>query len=210
MKESNQNKDNNMNTTKENTAPISDDNTPVSCNAAEYNQFNTDYHLGEGTEIIDGKLFRTVEYSKTEQTHLLMSRHMNGAGRLFGGKLLAWLDEMAGIVAKRHSGHEIITACIDNLEFKNGCYLNDLVVLIGYITHVGRSSMEVRIDTYVEKPDGSRRPINRAFFVMVALDEFQKPIEVPRLKITSMEQQAKWDAAIRRSELRKQRKIEGY
>lgn len=158
----------------------------------------------------DGKLYRTVDYSKTEQTHLLMSRHMNGAGRLFGGQLISWIDEIAGIVAKRHSGQNVITACIDNLEFKNGCYLNDLVVLIGYVTHVGRTSMEVRIDTYEEKPDGSRHPINRAFFVMVALDESDKPVEVPRLKIETMEQQAKWEAAIRRSALRKQRKIEGY
>jgi len=69
----------------------------------------------------DGKIYRAVDYSKTEQTHLLMSRHMNGAGRLFGGQLLAWIDELAGIVAKRHSSSNIITACIDNLEFKNGC-----------------------------------------------------------------------------------------
>jgi len=158
----------------------------------------------------DGKIYRTVDYSKTEQTHLLMSRHMNGAGRLFGGQLLAWIDEIAGIVAKRHSSSNIITACIDNLEFKNGCYLNDLVVLIGYVTHVGRSSMEIRIDTYREKPDGSRHPINRAFFVMVALDEFEKPVEVPRLKIETIEQQAKWESAIKRTELRIQRKLEGY
>lgn len=163
-----------------------------------------------GSSVENDKIYRTVEYSMSEQTHLLMARHMNGAGRLFGGKLLAWLDEMAGIVAKRHSGYDVITACIDNLEFKTGSYLNDLVVLIGYITHVGRSSMEVRIDTYVEKPDGTRRPVNRAFFVMVALDENERPVEVPRLKIETMEQQAKWDAACKRIELRKHRKIEGF
>ena len=176
----------------------------------ENNENNTDLHLGEGSGLIDGKLHRTVDYSKTEQTHLLMSAHMNGAGRLFGGQLLAWLDEMAGIVAMRHAGCNVITACIDNLEFKNGCYLNDLVVLVGYITHVGRSSMEVRIDTYVEKPDGSRHPVNRAFFVMVALDENQNPVEVPRLLIDSVAQQAKWEAAERRIQLRKHRKLEGY
>lgn len=158
----------------------------------------------------DGKLYRNVNYSKTEQTHLLMGMHMNGAGRLFGGQLLAWIDEIAGIVAKRHSSRNVITACIDNLEFKHGGYLNDLIVLIGYITYVGRTSMEVRIDTYEEKPDGTRHPINRAFFVMVALDENDKPIEVPRLKIETMEEQAKWDAAIKRNEMRKHRKLEGF
>ena len=70
--------------------------------------------------------------------------------------------------------------------------------------------MEVRIDTYVEKPDGSRHPVNRAFFVMVALDENQNPVEVPRLLVDSVAQQAKWEAAERRIQLRKHRKLEGY
>lgn len=148
--------------------------------------------------------------SQTEQTYLLMSPHINGSGRLFGGQLLAWLDELAGIVAMRHSGGNVITASIDNLQFKNGAYINDLVVLIGRITYVGNSSMEVRIDTYVEKADGSRHPINRAYFVMVALDDQEKPKRVPRIKIESTEQEAEWNAGIKRHELRKQRKSEGY
>lgn len=153
---------------------------------------------------------KTVEDSRTEISHLLFNRDMNGAGRLFGGQLMMWIDEVAGIVAKRHSECNVTTACIDNLQFKEACYLNDVIVLIGYITHVGKSSMEVRIDTYVEKTDGKRYPVNRAFFVMVAMDENDKPVEVPRLKITSIEEQAKWDAAEKRIEMRRQRRNEGF
>lgn len=148
--------------------------------------------------------------SQTEQTYLLMSQHINGSGRLFGGRLLAWLDELAGIVAMRHSGGNVITASIDNLQFKHGAHINDIIVLIGKVTYVGNSSMEIRIDTYVEESDGSRHPINRAYFVMVALDEQEKPKRVPRIKIESLEQQAEWDAAEKRNALRKQRKAEGY
>ena len=117
---------------------------------------------------------KTVEDSKTEVSHLLFSKHMNSAGRLFGGQLLMWIDEVAGIVARRHCEGNLTTACIDNLQFKEPCYENDVIVIIGYVTHVGRSSMEIRIDTYVERPDGSRHPVNRAFFVMVALDANNK------------------------------------
>ncbi len=151
-----------------------------------------------------------VADSKTEVSHLLFARDMNGAGRLFGGQLLMWLDEVAGIVAKRHCECNVTTACIDNLQFKEACYINDTIVMIGYITYTGRTSMEIRIDTYVERLDGSRYPVNRAFFVMVALDENDKPTQVPQLKITTMEEQAKWDAALKRLELRKQRRNEGF
>ena len=63
---------------------------------------------------------------------------------------MQWIDEMAGIVARRHAGTIVTTACVDNLNFKAGAYLGDVVVLIGKMTYVGKTSMEVRIDTYVE------------------------------------------------------------
>ena len=114
----------------------------------------------------------------TEQTYLLMHRHINGYGRLFGGQLMQWIDELAGIVSMRHAGGRITTASIDNLNFKAGAYLNDTIVLIGRITYVGRTSMEVRVDTYVEDLEGMRRVINRAYVVMVAIDEEGHAMEV--------------------------------
>lgn len=159
------------------------------------------------------ELFETekrLKDSYTEQTYLIMSQHINGSGRLFGGQLLAWLDELAGIVAMRHAGSNVITASIDNLQFKRGAHLNELIVLVGRVTYVGNSSMEIRIDTYVEEHDGTRYPINRAYFVMVALDEREMPKRVPRLKVETVEQQAEWASAEKRNQLRKQRKEEGY
>ena len=153
---------------------------------------------------------KSVEVSRTEVSHLLCNRDMNGAGRLFGGQLLMWIDEVAGIVAKRHCECNVTTASIDNLQFKEACYLGDVIVLIGYLTHVGNSSMEVRIDTYVENKNSKRYPVNRAIFIMVALDENDHPVRVPRLSVSSIEEQAKWEAAERRVALRKTRREEGF
>mgnify|MGYP000152262169 CR=1 FL=1 len=38
----------------------------------------------------------------------------------FGGILMQWIDEVAGIVAHRHAGSIVTTACVDNLNFKAG------------------------------------------------------------------------------------------
>ena len=154
---------------------------------------------------------KRVEDSLTEQTYLVMHRHINGYGRLFGGQLLAWIDELAGIVAKRHSESEITTASIDQLNFKHAVMLNDTLVMIGRITYVGRSSMEVRIDSYVEDLNGMRRMINRAYVVMVAIDvKTGKAKPVPGLIVETESQKAEWKGGIRRTELRKQRKLEGF
>lgn len=148
-------------------------------------------------------LERTVSYSKTEQVHLIQPSHLNGGNRLFGGALLNWIDEVAAIVAMRHAGVKTVTtAAIDQLEFKAGAYLNDLIVLIGYVVYTGKTSMEVRVDTYVESTDGMRHPINRAYIVLVALDENNRPTTVPQLVLENDIQQEEFAQAKRRKEQR--------
>ena len=153
---------------------------------------------------------KRVEDSQTENTFLVMNKHINCYGRLFGGVLMQWIDEMAGIVARRHAGTIVTTACVDNLNFKAGAYLGDVVVLIGKLTYVGRTSMEVRIDTYVEESDGTRRMINRAYEVMVALDEDDNKVDVPGLIVETESEKAEWEGGEKRYTLRKERRREGY
>jgi len=154
---------------------------------------------------------RTVSYSKTEQVHLVQPADLNGGGRLFGGTLLKMIDEVAAIVAMRHTGLKTVTtAAIDNLTFKSGAYVNDLIVLIGYITYTGRTSMEVRIDTYVERSDGMRYPINRAYVVLVALAENNRPSEVPQLILENDVQQEEYHLAEKRRNLRLERREGGF
>lgn len=159
---------------------------------------------------MEERKMKRVEDSLTEQSHLIFYRELNSSGRLFGGQLLEWIDEIAGLVAKRHAEGNVVTAAIDNMHFKAGAVLGDTVFLRGRLTYVGRSSMEVRIDSYVEKPDGTRRMINRAYFVMVATDKNGKPTQVPGLIVEGVAAQMEWDAAIKRQELRKMREREGY
>ena len=97
------------------------------------------------------KGYKTVEDSRSEMTKILQYKDINGANRLFGGRLMEWIDEIAGIAASRHCGGDVITAAVDQLLFKKGALLNDLVVLIAKVTYVGRTSMEVRVDTYTEE-----------------------------------------------------------
>ncbi|HIV02593.1 MAG TPA: acyl-CoA thioesterase [Candidatus Aphodoplasma excrementigallinarum] len=153
---------------------------------------------------------RTVADSRVEQIQIVMPEHINGYGRLFGGQLVAWIDIVAGVVARRHCHNEITTVCIDNLNFKAPAYANETVILIGRLSYVGTTSMEVRVDTYVEALDSTRTLVNTAYLVMVALDGKERPMPVPGLTLVSDEERAEWEAGKRRSELRKQRRLEQY
>ena len=151
-----------------------------------------------------------IRESKTEHVQIILLEHLNGFNRLFGGKLVEWIDVVAAVVARRHSNCNVTTASVDNLQFKGPAYVNDTIVLQGCMTYVGKTSMEVRVDTYVEKLNSEKQLINRAYLVLVALDENEKPIPVPGLIPETDEEKAEWQAGIRRHELRKQRRIDKY
>jgi acyl-CoA hydrolase len=153
---------------------------------------------------------KRIADSLTEQVQILMPTHINGAERLFGGQLVQWIDVVAAVVARRHSGCNVTTAAIDNLQFKAGAFINNTLVLIGHITYVGRTSMEIRVDTYVEDLQGIRKVVNRAYLVMVALDEKGNPTEVPKLVLETESERAEWEAGKKRHALRIKRRKEGY
>ena len=92
---------------------------------------------------------KKVADSVVETVHIVRPNHLNSAGRLFGGILMQWIDEVAGLVGKRHTHCNVITASVDNLRFLKGAYQKDVIVIIGKITYVCNTSMEVKVDTYV-------------------------------------------------------------
>lgn len=153
---------------------------------------------------------KKVSESKVEQIQIVMAGHINGYGRLFGGQLMEWIDVVAGVVARRHANNEVTTICVDNLVFKAPAYANDTVILVGKLSYVGRTSMEVRVDTFVEALNGKRTLVNTAYLVMVALDGKENPTEVAGLELTNDEERAEWEAGKRRCEIRAKRKTECF
>jgi len=145
---------------------------------------------------------KTVRECRLEQYYMIFPNNLNGAGRLFGGQLLAWIDELAGVVGKRFAQTNITTVYIDNLHFHKGAYLGDTVVLVAKPTFVGTTSMEIKVTTYVEHADLSRELINEAYMIMVALDENNQPVKMPQLILETEEDRVEWEAARRRREIR--------
>ena len=62
------------------------------------------------------------------------------------------------------------------------------------------------MDTYVENHLGERDRINNAHFMMVALDENDKPVKVPRLILQTDDEHLAWAHGEERRRIRIQRK----
>lgn len=150
---------------------------------------------------------KRVADSITTDVEILMPSNLNGYERLFGGQLMQWIDVVAAVAARRHSGCEVTTACVDYLEFLSPAHVNETLLLEARVTYVGTTSMEVRVDTFVEALNGEKRRVNRAYIVMVALDtETRKPKPVPPLLLETEEDHAEWAAGMERMKARKARK----
>lgn len=149
---------------------------------------------------------KKVSESRTEQVHIITQSDLNGYKRLFGGQLMEWVDIVAAVTARRHCQMNVTTVMVDTLEFREPAYANELIVMIGEMTYIGSSSMEVCVRSYVESLKGERTLINKAYFVMVALDENEKPSKVPELILETDEERAEWEMGKKRYSMRKERR----
>lgn len=156
--------------------------------------------------------YRTPSESRVETIKSVRQEDINGYGRLFGGRLMEWIDETAGLAALRHSCCTVTTAEVDNLQFKAGAKLGDILAIIARVTYVGRTSIEVRVDTYVEDvPTGMRRPINRAFLTEVCVDAGGSPVPSKYgLRPETAGERADYEGAEKRIALRRRRRVEGF
>ena len=144
---------------------------------------------------------------KTTTVQIVMPQHCNGYAkpRLFGGQIMAWIDVIGAVAARRYTQRAVTTVCIDNLTFLKPAYLNDTVVQEAVVTWTGRTSLEVRVDSMVERLDGTRELINRAYAVFVALDDEDRPTAIPMLEPETDEEKQEFRAAEQRRQIRLRR-----
>ena len=152
--------------------------------------------------------FKRVSDSATENAKIVQSKDINGQNRLFGGRLMEWIDETAALAAMRHCGGLVTTCAVDQLVFEHGAMLNQVVVLKSRVTYVGNTSLEVKVDTFVEELEtGDHFSINHAYLVFVHIDDNGQPVPIRYgIEIESESEQAEWDNALIRSALRKERR----
>lgn len=141
---------------------------------------------------------------KTTSVQIVLPQHCNGyeRPRLFGGQIMAWIDIVGAVAARRYAQCGVTTVCVDNLNFLSAAYLNDTIVQEAVVTWTGTTSMEVRVDSYVEQLDGSRRRVNRAYAVFVALDENDNPAPVKPFVPQTDAQKREYAAAEQRRRIR--------
>jgi acyl-CoA hydrolase len=137
-----------------------------------------------------------MSYATASLTTLVMPPMQNVLGDLFGGHLMALVDQAAAVAAIRHAGGPAVTASIDRVDFRERIPVGALVTCVATVDYVGNSSMDISIEVYAEKVStGERRHTHTAHVVFVAIDEAGKPKRVPRLVAETEEERARYARA---------------
>jgi acyl-CoA hydrolase len=137
-----------------------------------------------------------MSYSVGQITTFVMPHMQNVRGDLFGGELMALVDQAAAVAAIRHAGGPAVTATIERVDFRERIPVGALVTCSATVDFVGNSSMDITVEVYAEwVSSGEKRHTHTAHVVFVAVDDDGKPKRVPRLIPETEEERARYARA---------------
>lgn len=120
-----------------------------------------------------------MSQSRTIQSHLILPPDTNHHKTIFGGKVLAYIDEIAAITAMKHAKGAVVTASIDSVDFLSPAKVGDVIELDAIVSSTGRSSMEVYVRvTSMNLLTGEEKLTTESYVTMVAVDENGRPVLV--------------------------------
>lgn len=112
----------------------------------------------------------------------MLSSRTKLAGRVRAGEIMQMLYNAAHKVAQKHAGSDVTAIRVEEMLFLKPLHYGSLVAGHAFLTFVGNTSMEVKVDLYLDDWIDSS-PLLTSYFVMVALDENQHPKKVPALEL---------------------------
>ncbi len=147
---------------------------------------------------------RSVSFSKTTITELMIPSYANFGGKIHGGILLSLVDKVAYACASKHAANYCVTVSVDNVDFLEPVEVGDLVHLKASVVYVGNSSLVVGINVIAENvKEGTVKKTNNSYVTMVAKGDDDRPTKVPKLILESQEEIKLFLEAVKRKELKK-------
>ncbi len=109
--------------------------------------------------------------------HIVMSKDLNPANSIFGGQVLAWLDEAAALYAMYKIKYtNIVTFSMTDVIFKKPAVSGDHLKFFGEIVETKNTRVVVRVKAIAANPETQiQKEIISCFITFVCLNEKGKP-----------------------------------
>jgi acyl-CoA hydrolase len=118
-----------------------------------------------------------IQKSVTRIFKAVFPESTNHYDTLFGGTAMHLMDEVAFITATRYSRKKVVTVSSDRIDFKMPIPAGTIIELVGTVMQVGKTSMKVLVEIYVEEMySDKRQKAITGTFTFVAIDENKRPV----------------------------------
>lgn len=106
---------------------------------------------------------------------------VNYGGKVHGGVVMKWIDQVGYAAAVGWSGRYSVTVAVGGIRFVAPVRISDMVTVTAKLVYTGTSSMHFAVDVRARDPmGGESRLCTHCIIVFVALDGVEgKPSPVP-------------------------------
>jgi acyl-CoA thioesterase YciA len=109
-----------------------------------------------------------------------MPADTNANGDIFGGWVMARMDQAGGIAGVERAQGRVVTVKVDAMTFHQPMKVGDVLCVYTDVERVGRSSMTIHIEAWAQRFQTMHRDkVTEATFVFVAVDDDGRPRPVP-------------------------------
>ena len=116
------------------------------------------------------------KFMKFYSRKMVAAKDLNSNGSLFGGRLLAWIDEEAFIFTTcQLKDPSVVTRYISNIEFLSTARIGDIVEIGMEVVEMGRTSITLACVVRKKGTEKIITQIDKIVFVLVDHDGQPKP-----------------------------------
>lgn len=109
-----------------------------------------------------------------------MPADTNANGDIFGGWVMARMDQAGGIAGVERAQGRVVTIAVDSMTFIRPVRVGDVLEVYTDVFHIGRTSMKIRVEAWAQRfRTTEREKVTEATFAFVAIDEEGRPRPVP-------------------------------
>jgi acyl-CoA hydrolase len=120
-----------------------------------------------------------IKQSETRIFKAVFPNSTNHYDTLFGGTAMHMMDEVAFITATRFTRKRCVTVSSDRIDFKKPIPAGTIVELIGKVSKIGNTSIDIKVEIYIEQMyEEHREKAITGSFTFVAMDENKKPVRI--------------------------------
>lgn len=122
------------------------------------------------------------ERVKISETHIFKAVFPNTTNHydtLFGGTAMQLMDEVAFITATRFARLKMVTVTSDRIDFNVPIPSGTIIELVGKVTKMGNSSLDISVNIYIELMNSDKRELAiSGMFKFVAIGADKKPVKI--------------------------------